>query len=77
MKLLHLPFETSKHQFEGETTRHMAPDQNWDQLATQPRNKCFLMKIDKHLEYLNTRTVLELVLGQYLQSLRALRVVLL
>ena len=35
------------------------------------------MKIDKHLEYLNTRAVLKLVLGRYLQSFRALRVVLL
>ena len=24
---------------------------NRDQFATQPRNKCFLMKIDKHLEH--------------------------
>ena len=30
---------------------------NRDQFATQPRNKYFLMKIDKHLEYLNIRTV--------------------
>ena len=55
----------------------MAPFQNREQFATQPRNKYFLKKIDKHLEYLNTRTVLQLVLGQYLQSFRALRVVLL
>ena len=44
-----------------------APVQNRDQFATQSRNKCFLMKIDKHLEYSNTRTVLKLVLGLYLQ----------
>ena len=56
---------------------HMAPVQNPDQFATQPRNKCVLMKIDKHLDYLNTRTVLKLVLGLYLESFRALRVVLL
>ena len=55
----------------------MAPVQNQDQFATQRRNKRFLMKIDKHLEYLNTRTVLKFVLGLYLQSFRALRVVLL
>ena len=35
------------------------------------------MKIDKYLEYLNTRTVLKLVLGPYLQRFRAFRVVLL
>ena len=58
-------------------SRHMAPVQNRDQFAMQTRNKCFLMKIDKHLEYLNTRTVLKLVLGLYLQSFRAFRVVLL
>ena len=34
------------------------------------------MKIYKHLEYLNTRTVLKLVLGLYLQSFTAFRVVL-
>ena len=55
----------------------VAPVQNRNQFATQPRNKCFLMKIDKHLEYLNTRTVVKLVLGLYLQSFRAFRVVLL
>ena len=31
----------------------MTPVQNRDQFAMQPTNKCFLMKIDKHLEYLN------------------------
>ena len=36
----------------------MTPVQNQDQFATQPTNKCFLMKIDKHLEYLNIRTAL-------------------
>ena len=55
----------------------MAAVEDRDQFATQARNKCFLMKIDKHLEYLNTRTVLKIVLGLYLQSFRALRVVLL
>ena len=44
----------------------MTPVQNLDQFATQPGNKRFFMKIDKHLEYLNTRTVLKLVLGLYL-----------
>ena len=34
----------------------------------QPRNKCLLMKIDQHLEYLNTRTVLKFFLSLYLQS---------
>ena len=46
----------------------MTPVQNRDQFATQPRNKCFLMKIDKHLEYLSIRTGLKLVLGLYLRS---------
>ena len=55
----------------------MVPVQNRDQFATQPRIKCFLMKIDKHLEYLNIITVLKLVLGLHSQSFRALRVVLL
>ena len=54
----------------------MAPVQNLDQFAMQPQNKCFLMKIDKHLEYLNTRTVLKLALGLYLQSFRTFRAVL-
>ena len=49
--------------------------QNWDEFAMQPRNECFSMKIDKHLEY--CRTVLKLVLGLYLQSFRTFRVVLL
>ena len=53
------------------------PVQNRDQFPIQPRNKSFLMKIDKHLEYLNIRTVLKLALGLYLQSFRAFRVVLL
>ena len=52
----------------NQVDQHMASVQNRDQLAMQPRNKCFLMKIDKHLEHLNTRAVLELVLGIYLQS---------
>ena len=55
----------------------MTPVQNWDQFAMEPRNKCFSMKIDKHQEYLNTRTVLKLALGLYLESFRAFRVVLL
>ena len=38
----------------------MALVENRDQFPTQPSNKRFLMKIDKHLEYLNTRTVLTL-----------------
>ena len=46
----------------------MAPIQNRDQFATKPRNKCFLMKTDKYLEYLNTRTVLKLVLRLYVHS---------
>ena len=50
----------------------MAPVQNRDQFAMQPRNKCFLMKIEKHLEYLNTRTVLKLVLGLYLTEFQGL-----
>ena len=45
---------------QGESSRHMAPVQNRDQLALQPRNKCYLMKTDQHLEHLNTRTVLKL-----------------
>ena len=43
----------------------MAPVQTQDQFAMQPRNKCFLIKIEKHLEYLNTITVLKLALGLY------------
>ena len=42
----------------------MIPVQNQDQFATPPRNQCFLMKIDKHLEYLNIRTVLKLVFNR-------------
>ena len=55
----------------------MTDVQNRDQFATQSRNKCFLMKTDKRLEYLNIRTVLKLVLGLYLQSFRVFRAVLL
>ena len=50
----------------------MAPVQNWDQFAMQLRNKCFLMKIDKHLEYLNTRTVLKVSLRSILIELQGL-----
>ena len=35
----------------------------------QPRNKCFLMEIDEHLEYLSTGIVLKLALGLYFQGL--------
>ena len=54
----------------------MTPVQNRDQFATEPRNKCFLMKINKQLEYLNIRTALKLVLS-LLQSFRVFRAVLL
>ena len=45
----------------------MAPVQNQDQFAMQPQNECFLIKTDKHLEYLNTRTVLKLALSLHLE----------
>ena len=50
----------------------MAPVQNREQFATQPRNKCFLMKIDKHLVYLNTRTVLKASLRSILTESQGL-----
>ena len=50
----------------------MTPVQNRDQFATQARNKCFLMKIDKHLEYLNTRIVLKLVFKSILTEFQGL-----
>ena len=46
----------------GESSRHMAPVQNRDQFAMQPQNKCFLMKIDKHLEYLKNKNCIEVSL---------------
>ena len=54
----------------------MTPVKNQDQFAMQTRNKCFLMKIDKHLEYLNTRTVLKLVfiLGLYFTEFQVLSI---